>query len=213
MPSILCGNSRGTPMHIRDAIDRLEAIHEQLTRSEVYRGFRVQAVVLIGFIALLAAGVQPQIPGAQSGIGFVWFWVTVAAVCGFLGTGAAVHSYLVREDEFDRRRTRQVMAQFAPCILAGAAITLGITRVPELIAFLPGLWAAVFGLGVIAARPHLTPAIGLVGLGYVLAGAVLLLRAVPGDDPSAWTVGGVFGVGHLATALVLWHGVEQESHG
>jgi hypothetical protein len=200
-------------MHVREALDRLEAIHDQLTRSEVYRGFRVRAVVLVGLLGFLAAAVQPHVPGAAGGVEFVWFWVAVAGICGLLGTAAAVHAYALREDEFERRRTRRVVAQFAPCILAGAAITLGVARVPELIALLPGLWAMVFGLGVIATRPHLPPAVGMVGLGYVLAGAVLLLRAVPGDDPSPWAVGGVFGAGHLATALVLWHGLERKSDG
>jgi hypothetical protein len=196
-------------MHVREALDRLEAIHDQLTRSEVYRGFRVRAVVLVGLLGFLAAGLQPHVPGTTSGIGFVWLWVAVAGACGLIGTAAAVHSYVLREDGFDRRRTRRVMAQFAPCILAGAAITFGVARVPDLIGLLPGL----FGLGVIAARPHLPPAIGLVGLGYVLAGGVLLLQTTPGDDPSPWAVGGVFGAGHLVTAFVLWHGLERESDG
>ena len=140
-------------MHVRDALDRLDQIHDQLARSEVYRGFRVPAVAGVGVLALLAATAQAAVPGASAGIGFVWFWVAVAGVCGLIGNAAALHAYLAREDEFARRRTRQVLAQFAPCVLAGGAITLGVARVPDLIALLPGLWAAVFGLGIIAARP------------------------------------------------------------
>ncbi len=197
-------------MHVHDALDRLDQIHDQLTRSEVYRGFRVPAVAAVGGLAIAAAAVQPLVPGATEGLGFVWFWVAVAAVSAFLGSAAAVHAYATREDDFARRRTRRVMSQFMPCILAGGAITVGFARVPELVAFLPGLWAAVFGLGVIAARPHLPAGIGAVGLAYVAAGAFHLLRTSPGADPDGWAVGGVFGVGHLVTALVLWCGVESE---
>jgi hypothetical protein len=200
-------------MHVRDALERLDQIHDQLARSEVYRGFRVPAVAAVGVFAFAAAVVQPSIAGTTSGVGFVWFWVAVAGVSGFLGSAAALHAYAVREDDFARRRTRQVFAQFASCILVGGAITLGVARVPELVALLPGLWAAVFGLGVIATRPHLPHGIGLVGLGYVTAGAALLLRAVPGDEPSAWAVGGVFGAGHLLTALVLWRDKERDTDG
>ncbi|HSQ57803.1 MAG TPA: hypothetical protein VLM40_18920, partial [Gemmata sp.] len=146
------------------------------------------------------------------GIGFVWFWIAVASVCALIGSAAAIHAYACHEDEFARRRSRQVFAQFAPCILAGGAMTLGIARSPEFIAVLPGLWAAVFGLGLIATRPHLPRGIGLVGLGYITAGAASILRMSPGDDPSGWVVGGTFGLGHLCTALVLWMGRDEDTH-
>ena len=200
-------------MHVRDALDRLDQIHDQLTRSEVYRGFRVPAVAATGLLAFIAAAGQSLIPGTAEGVGFVWFWVAVAGLGGLLGTGAAVHSYATREDAFDRRRTRRVVAQFAPCLLVGGVVTVGVARFPEFVAFLPGLWAAVFGLGIIAARPHLPTGIGAVGLGYIVAGAVLFLRAVPGGEPSGWSVGGVFGVGHWLTAFVLWQDAGEETDG
>ena len=56
---------------------------------------------------------------------FVWYWVAVAGVGGLVGFGAAVRSYLFREDDFERRRTRRVMAQFLPCVLAGGLLTVG----------------------------------------------------------------------------------------
>ena len=200
-------------MYVREALDRLEQIHDQLARSEVYRGFRVPAVAAVGALAFVAAAVQPAVPEASAGTGFVWFWVAVAVAGGLLGSAAAVHAYLVREDEFARRRTRQVLAQFSPCLVVGAAVTLGLARDPQLVALLPGLWAVVFGLGIIATRPHMPRGMGLVGLAYVTAGAALLLRVMPGDAPSGWAVGGVFGLGHLLTALVLWRAKEEDGNG
>ncbi len=197
-------------MHVHDALDRLDQIHDQLTRAEVYRGFRVPAVSAIGVLAFAAATVQPMVPGAADGIGFLWFWVAIAAVGFLLGTAAAVHAYATREDHFARRRTRRVMTQFAPCIIAGGAITIGFARIPELVALLPGVWATIFGLGLIAASPHLPVGVGPVALGYVMAGAFHLVRWSPGDTPDGWAVGGVFGIGHLIAALVLWRDAEKE---
>lgn len=196
-------------MNVRQALDRLDQIHDQLTRSEVYQGFRIPAVAAVGLVGLGAATLQPFLPE----IGFVPYWVAVAALCAGLGMAAALHAYIHREDEFDRRRTRRVMAQFLPCLWAGGAVTAGLVRMPDLPAFLPGMWAILFGLGVIAARPYLPPAIGWVGLGYIAAGAALVLSAPAGSEPSPWTVGGVFGVGHLATALVLWLGMVPDAKG
>lgn len=199
-------------MHVRDALDRLDQIRDQLARSEVYRGFRVPAVACVGLIGLAAAALQPLVPEA-GGVGFVWYWAAVAVGCGLFGTAAAAHAYATREDDFERRRTRRVAAQFLPAAFAGAAVTLAVSRVPDLVPFLPGFWAVLFGLGLIATRPHLPDGIGPIGLGYVAAGAFHLLRAVPGSEASGWSVGGVFGVGHLLTAFVLWrdaYGGEEE---
>lgn len=196
-------------MDVRQALDRLDQIHDQLTRSEVYQGFRIPAVAAVGVSGLGAAALQPFLPG----IGFVPYWMAVAGLCAGLGWAAALHSYAHREDEFDRRRTRRVMAQFLPCLAAGGAVTAGLVRMPDLLAVLPGIWAILFGLGVIAARPYLPPAIGWVGMGYLVAGAALVLGAPAGTEPGPWTVGGVFGAGHLATALVLWLGRVPVSEG
>jgi hypothetical protein len=198
-------------MHVRDALERLDQIHDQLARSEVYRGFRVPAVACVGLIGLAAAAIQPLVPEAD-GAGFVWYWAAVAVGCALLGTAAAIHAYATREDDFERRRTRRVAAQFLPAILTGVAVTLAVARAPELVSFLPGFWAVLFGLGLIAARPHLPDGIGPIGLAYVAAGAFHLLRTAPGAELSGWSVGGVFGVGHLLTAFVLWrdaHGDEE----
>lgn len=192
-------------MHVHEALERLDEIHDQLAKAEVYPGFRVPGVALAGGVGLLAAAVQPMVGGADSPAGFVGYWVTVAVVCGLLGAGAAVHSYAVREDEFERRRTRRVVAQFFPCLAAGGVLTLALVRGgPELVRFLPGLWAVVFGLGIVSARPYLPRGTGGVGLFYLAAGSLLVLRAVDVFGLSGGSVGGVFGLGHLATAVVLY---------
>lgn len=190
-------------MNTSDALDRLAEIHDHLTRAEVYRGFRVPAVFAVGVLGLVAAAAQPfVIPGAE-GIAFVWYWVCVAGVGGAVGAATALRSYLLHEDEDDRRQTRRMVAQFFPCVVVGGAITAAIVRHgPELISVLPGVWAAVFGLGVIATRPYVPTAVGAVGVWYLVVGVGLVLGVA--SLPRAWSVGGVFGLGHLATAWALW---------
>ena len=195
-------------MEVRDALDQLDHIHDQLTKAEVYRGFRVPAVALVGCVGLLAAAAQPWIVPTDVSA-FVWYWSAVGAAGVLVGFGAAIRSYLFREDDFERRRTRRVMGQFLPCVLAGGMLTAALGRADAFVPLLPGVWAVVFGLGVVAVRPHLPPAVGLVGVAYVLAGGLLL--AWRPDELSGWYVGGVFGVGHLVTAFVLWQATGGET--
>jgi hypothetical protein len=195
-------------MEVRDALDQLDRIHDQLTKAEVYRGFRVPAVALVGCVGLLAAAAQPWIVPSDTSA-FVWYWSAVGAAGVLVGFGAAIRSYLFREDDFERRRTRRVMGQFLPCVLAGGMLTAALGRTDAFVPLLPGVWAIVFGLGVVAVRPHLPPAVGLVGVAYVLTGGLLL--AWRPDELSGWYVGGVFGAGHLITAFVLWQATGGET--
>jgi hypothetical protein len=200
-------------MRVTDALSRIDAIHEQLTKGEVYRGFQVRGVALAGLAGLLAAAAQPLVVDPDDAAGFVYYWLAVAVVCALLAGGAAVYAYCFREDAFARRRTRRVIGQFLPCLVAGAAATATLLRAgPNFIALLPGLWALLFGLGTFATRPYLPRAVGWVGLSYLAAGAFLLQRAVVAPALSPWAVGGVFGLGHLATAVVLHFNLERNDH-
>src|SRR5262249_11788016 len=94
---------------------------------------------------------------------------------------------------------------FLPCIAAGVVVTVAFVRAgPGLTAFLPGLWAVLFGLGNLAIGPYLPRRVTVIGLYYLAAGAFLLGRAVAEPTDSGWAVGGVFGAGHLAVALALY---------
>jgi hypothetical protein len=196
-------------MEVRDALDQLDRIHEQLTRGEVYRGFRVPAVALVGCVGLLAAVGQAWAVPSGDATAFAWYWSAVGAAGALAGFGAAVRSYFFREDEFERRRTRRVMGQFLPCVLAGGLLTAALAREDAFVPLLPGVWATVFGLGVVAVRPHLPRAVGFIGVGYVFAGGLLL--AWRPAEPPGWCVGGVFGVGHLITAAALWYGTGDDN--
>jgi hypothetical protein len=191
-------------MRVSEALERLDHIHEQLTKAEVYGGFRVPGTLAVGLVGVAAAVLQPLVPLADTPTGFVVYWIVAATSCALLGGAASLYAYVFQEDEFGQMRTRRVLAQFLPCVVAGAVVTAGFLRGGvELIPYLPGVWAVLFGLGVVAVRPYLPRLIGLVGLFYLAAGTLLLYRAAGQPELSGWSVGGVFGLGHFATALVL----------
>lgn len=194
-------------MRVDDALRQIEAIHEQLDKGEVYRGFQVGGIAVAGIVGVAAAAVQNRLIVPEQ---FVIYWVIVALLCGAISGGSAVWSLLTREDAWARRKTIRMLCQFLPSIVGGVAVTYVFVRA-ELTVYLPGLWALIFGLGLLAARPFLPRAIGWVCLYYLIAGCVILLRAWPGMDLPGWQVGGVFGVGHLASAWVLSRNVERDN--
>ncbi len=190
-------------MRVRDALAQLDVIHDHLSRSETYRGFRSGAVALTGVLGLGAAALQPCFVAPEDGQAYVRFWIVAAALCALPSAGRALFLRLFQEDGLARKRSDRVAGQFLPCVAAGAVVTVAFAGSrPELIAFLPGLWAILFGLGNLAVGPYLPRSVVVIGLYYLAAGA-WLLGWPPEPTPSGWAVGGVFGVGHLASALVL----------
>lgn len=197
---------------VDDAIERISQIHEHLAKGELYRGFRPLPVGVTALLGLAAAACQAAVIAPGDLARFPWYWAGVAAVCGVAGTADIAHAYLTREDRFARRRTHQVLGQIVPALLAGLAVTLALARTPAWIPLLPGLWVVLFGLGVFAARPYAPRATGWVALGYMVAGAWMLLAATPDTAAMGWRLGAVFAVGQAALALVLHLDLERANH-
>lgn len=195
-------------MELERALHQISEIHDHLARSEVYRGYRSLPIAVAGVVAIVAAALQATLLPAADGLDFVRYWVVIAALCGALCSADIVYNHLFREDAFRRRGTRRVVAQFLPCIVAGAVITWCLARDEPLIPLLPGLWALLFALGVLASRPYLPRATGWVGLLFVACGAGLLAARGSGV-PSPWTVGLPFGGGLLLAALVHHYDIER----
>jgi TctA family transporter len=193
------------------ALDQIAEIHEQMAKGEVYRGYRSLPVAASGLIGLAAAWLQPESLGTADPIGFVLYWAAIALAAGFVGSSEIIYTYWVHDDASDRRKTRQVVGQFLPSIVAGAAIAVCFTQLSAtLVPLLPGLWAICFGIGAFASRPYLPRASGWVALFYYAAGFVLLWTARGPDSLTGWWVGGTFGAGQLLAALVLWWNLERK---
>jgi hypothetical protein len=196
-------------MHLDRALAQLSEIHAQVLHSAIYRGYSARTCLLTAALALAGAAVQGAVFPQLAPEGFALYWSGLALSCASLfvldvlrGRGACAESF---------GRTLTVVSQLLPALLVGAALPWVLLRLgPDGSALLPGLWAAVFGLGVLASRPYLPRAIGWVGLFYLLAGGVLLGSAQPGA-PSPWSVGMVFAIGQVGAAAVLWFQLERRA--
>src|SRR5262245_36083380 len=115
-------------MEYGEALSRISEIHDHLAKGEGYRGFRSLPVALSGACGLAAAAVQGNVVAADDPNGAVTFWLVVAAIGGVVGASELAYNYLFRDDPIARRRTRRVVGQFVPCLVAGAAVTAGLFR-------------------------------------------------------------------------------------
>jgi uncharacterized membrane protein HdeD (DUF308 family) len=197
-------------MDVSRALSQIAEIHQQLAKGEVYRGYRSVPVAASGIIGIAAAALQPRYLGGEDALAFVTYWTAVAILAGAVGASEIVYNYVARDDGPDRRRTRRVIGQFLPSLVAAAVITVSFVHLSAaLVPLLPGLWAICFGVGVFASRPYLPGASGFVALFYYAAGVALLWRARDLQNVSGWWVGATFGIGQLLSALVLYWNLER----
>ena len=185
------------------ALERIAEIHGHLDRGEVYRGYHPKLVALTGLLGIGAAAAQPWLLPAPDGGAFLLYWISIAAANLVIHWTTMLSGY-IREDEVGRRRTRRVVGQFVPSVVAGGMLTAGSAAAfPSAVAALPGLWAITFALGVFSSRPYLPRYIGWVGLWYLASGGFLLSQSSASFSALGAWLGAVFGFGQLGAALVL----------
>jgi len=195
------------------AIDHLVEIHRHLAKTEIYRGYRALPAFLSGLFAFVGAALQPFFVEGKPDLLFVWYWSALAGLSALIATAEILYNYTIRESSTERRRTRTVAMQFFPCVAGGTFITIAlVTTDPSGVRFLPGIWAVVYGLGIFSARPYFPRMIGVAALGFMLAGTALLLMADRGSSLHPWAMGLTFGIGQIATGLILYWNLERKNH-
>lgn len=200
-------------MEYNEALSQISEIHAQLAKGEIYRGFRSVPVAFSGLAGFVAAGLAPRLAPADDLAGAVMYWIGAGILCGIVGGLETTYNYCYREDALQRRRSRKVLGQFVPGLVAGAGLTWCISRAaPGAVDLLPGLWAIVFGLAIFSARPYLPRTSGWVALWYLAAGLCAVARPPNDAWHFGWVVAGIFGVGQLAAALMLFWNVERGEH-
>ena len=142
-------------MELRDALNQIADIREQIARAQLFRGYRSLSTGATGVIAFIAAAVQASwIEAPIDRIEqYLLVWILAAFVSiVIVGTELAIRSW--RSDRtLDREMSLHAIEQFLPCVVAGMLLTIVIYEFATAAAWmLPGLWAILFGLGVFASR-------------------------------------------------------------
>ena len=202
-------------MELHEALRQIDAIRTQVTRTEVFRGYKAATVAGTGLLALAVATLQPMlVPDPRNELGrYLLLWIGVAAVSVAMVATELTRRWLRTDSPLARQQTLRAIEQFAPCMLAGAAGTWAIAwQLPEAAAALPGLWAIVFSLGVFASWRQLTPLALALAVYYLAAGTACIALSHGESAFSPWAMAGTFGVGQLLTAAVL-HLTLEGQHG
>jgi hypothetical protein len=202
-------------MQLREALEQIAEIRQQMARSQVFRGYRSATTAFSAAMAVLAAVLQRFWIGEwtfEQKCNSLWLWLAAAGISLIVVGAEMVHRYR-RSDSaaLQREMTLLAVEQFVPCLVAGGLLTYGIVDwAGNSINLLPAIWCTLFGLGVFASRRVLPRGTFAVGAWYLLAG--LLCVATRNDVSFATQMAVAFGGGQLLAAAVLYWQLER-AHG
>jgi hypothetical protein len=197
-------------MQLHDALSQIAEIRTAVDRSACFRGYRAAPVAGSSGLAGAAALLQHWTidDPAQHLPAYLVLWTGTAAISLVLVALEVVARYGWSVAELQRSGTWRAVNCFAPCLLAGVLLTIGVCEMqPAAAGLLPGLWSVLFALGVFASRPVLPRPIVWIGVWYLLAGWLVLMFSQGSLAP--WTMFVPFGIGQFCSAAVLYWQLER----
>ncbi len=198
-------------MELRQALDQIAEIRQQMARSQTLRGYRSMTAAISGIMALTAAGLQSLLilNPAKHVDGYVALWLGVAGL-SMAVVGVEMFVRLRRSRcQVQSQLTLLAVQQFIPSVVAGGLLTLIlVANAAANVWMLPGLWMLLFGLGIFACRRVLPRETGFVAAFYLGMGLVALAMG-PAAAFSPWLMGGPFAFGQFLTAGILYFSLER----
>jgi hypothetical protein len=163
------GENQPPALHER-AMDNLRYIRETMERATAFTGVSGWGEVAIGATALLASFVAARQPSSK-------MWLAVWLVEGAI-------SLLIAGWSMDRKARavnmplvsgpgRKAVFSLSPPIVAGGLLTIVLFRA-GLTNAIPGVWLLLYGTGVITGGMFSVPVVPIMGLCFMMLGAIAL---------------------------------------
>ncbi|HJQ66069.1 MAG TPA: hypothetical protein VJ816_06815 [Gemmatimonadales bacterium] len=179
-----------SPQPLADrALDNLRYIRATMERAGSFTAVPGWGQVVVGATALGAAVVAAQ---QQSTLNWLVVWLAEAMVALAVGGWTMVRKARAVNDSLLSGPGRRFGLSFLPPLVVGGLLTvalyLGGAR-----ALIPAVWLLLYGTGVITGGAFSVPIVPVMGLGFLLLGAVALF--VPGLGN--WLLAAGFGGLHI----------------
>jgi hypothetical protein len=161
-------------LHERASAD-LQFIRETMEAASftAISGWGQAAVGVVGIAAGVLGGWQVTV-GA-----WLTVWLTAAVVGATIGTGSTIVKTLRAGQTLLSAPLRKFALSFAPAIVAGAAITIGLWQA-GMVTLLPAVWLLCYGAGAIAGGAFSVRAVPVMGACFMAFGTAAIAA------PAGW---------------------------
>jgi hypothetical protein len=183
------------------AMDNLRFIRETMERAGAFTSVPGWGGIGVGVTALTAAVLAAHQPTVE-----LWLatWLAEATVALVIGGWALARKAHAANDPILSGPARRFALSFLPPMVAGGVLTVALYRagVPHA---LPGAWLMLYGAGVATAGAFSVRIVPVMGLCFMLIGAVALFGPAAWGN---WCMAAGFGALH-----VVFGGVIARRHG
>ena len=188
-------NEEPPALHDR-AMDNLRFIRETMERASSFTAVPGWGGVLMGATALCATFVAAQQPTRN-----LWLatWVVEALLALVIGGWAMDRKARRAETPVLSGPGRKFALSYSPPILVGVLLTVVLYRA-GMLSILPGMWLLLYGTGVVTGGAFSVKIVPIMGLCFMLLGAVALFA------PAAWgnyLMAAGFGSLHIIFGIII----------
>lgn len=180
------------------AREQLRYIRDTIERAGSFTAVPGWGGVVVGLTALGAAAVAFRQPSATA---WMAVWLAEGALAGVVGIWSVVWKAKSAGLPLLSGPGRRLALSFSPPIVVGALLTVVLWK-EGIVAILPGVWLVLYGTAVITGGAFSIEIVPLMGLCFLVLGAVALF------SPAAWGdlfMAAGFGLLHIIFgALIAW---------
>ena len=153
------------------AMDNLQFIRQTMEAAGTFTAVSGWGTVVIGVTAIGAAALAGITHSTMRWI-FIWFCEAVLSV------GISVYTMALKARAAKlplwSEPARKILFSFAPPMAGGALLTLVLYE-HGLVPLLPGVWMLLYGIGVVAAGTFSVRIVPVMGLAFMIVGALALV--------------------------------------
>ncbi|HUF28028.1 MAG TPA: hypothetical protein VMM18_13725 [Gemmatimonadaceae bacterium] len=179
------------------AIDNLRFIRETMERAGAFTAVPGWGQVAIGGTAIVAATIASRF--ALEDPRWLAVWLVEAALSLVIAGWAIAHKAHAADVPLLSGPGRKVLLSFAPPMAVGALLTIVLARA-DLMVLLPGVWLLLYGTAVVAAGTYSVRIVPVMGLCFMLLGAVALLVTFGWGN---WLMAAGFGGLHIVFGIFI----------
>lgn len=179
----------------RRAADNLRFIRDTMERATSFTAVPGWGGVAVGCSAIGAGALAAHRPIQQA----FYIWLAEAGIALIVAAVAVYRKSRRLALPLASQPSRRALLSFAPPLLAGAVLTAGLFQAGDL-KVLPGLWLLLYGAAVVTGGAFSVRIVPVMGLCFMLAGALALAA------PTGWGNGFLlfgFGVLHIAFGVAI----------
>jgi hypothetical protein len=201
-------------MEVRRALADLAEVRGRMATVQRFDGFSGNAAIASGAVAFAAGVVQflscPFPASLADEERYLAIWLTCLGIALIVNYGAILIWRTRNRNEFADVQMRNVGMSIFPAVAAGGVIT-GALVARDLYDLLPGMWCAIYALGLFASRAQVPREVVLVAIAFGAAACALLF--LHGAALAWWIMPFAFGSGQVIIGSLVRSAPGREQRG